>query len=107
MAATLTETITGQIAIVAIPRRAENIIGVDSGASTAISITELATSMISAAPVTNVNKQVAGREYRTAHQISAGNGKARLPAPPMMIDAATETINASTGRSCSGRNRIK
>jgi hypothetical protein len=30
MAATLTETITGQIAIVAIPSRAENIIGVEA-----------------------------------------------------------------------------
>ncbi|MNY75636.1 hypothetical protein D3C86_2149620 [compost metagenome] len=62
IAATLTETITGQIAIVAIPRRAENIIGVDSGAATAILIIELATRMISTPPVTKVSKQVAGRE---------------------------------------------
>ena len=60
MAAMLTETSTGQIAIVAIPSRAENIVGVVSGVATAILITELATRIISMAPVTNVSKQVTG-----------------------------------------------
>lgn len=58
----LTETITGQIAIVAIPSRAENIIGVESGVATAIFMMELATRMISIAPVINVSRQVAGSE---------------------------------------------
>ena len=58
----LTETITGQIAIVAIPSRAENIIGVVNGVATAILIIELATRMISVAPVINVSRQVAGSE---------------------------------------------
>lgn len=58
----LTETITGQIAIVAIPSRAENIIGVVNGVATAILMIELATRMISVAPVINVSRQVAGNE---------------------------------------------
>ncbi|MNC63824.1 hypothetical protein D3C75_1139760 [compost metagenome] len=62
IAATLTETITGQIAMVAIPRRAENIIGVVRDVVAAISIIELATRVISSAPVTKVSRQVAGSE---------------------------------------------
>jgi glutaminase len=58
IAATLKETIIGHIAIVAIPRRAENICGMENGEPTEISITEFATSTISTAPVTKVNRHV-------------------------------------------------
>ncbi len=100
----LTDTIIGQIAMVAMPSLAENIIGVDSGVATAILIMELATRMISVAPVINVSTQVVGKAYRTAHQISAGSGNARLPAPPITTDANTEIISAMTGSNCSRRS---
>ncbi len=58
----LTDTITGQIAMVAIPRRAENIMGVVSGVVATMVMMELATRVISTAPVTNVSRQVAGSE---------------------------------------------
>jgi hypothetical protein len=98
MVSMLTETMTGQIAIVAIPSRAENMRDICNGEATKILINPpLATKMISSPPVImSAAGQRQGESEGAPDKRRQGNARS---APPTHTEASTEAINTSIGSS--------